>query len=692
MDFFGQQDRARASTRRLVCLFVVALVLTNLMVYGAVAAALRLTYLFTHAFPSRGWLSALARHFCAEGIGTWELLGWVTLAVTAVVGLVTFVKLRQLSRGGAMVATWLGGRRVNFQTDDADERQLLNVVEEMAIASGVPVPEVFLLDEECGINAFAAGNDPTDAALGVTFGAVKLLTRDEIQGIIAHEFSHILNGDMRLNTRLIGWLHGVLGLVVLGRFLTLNFLSRHKTADGRPVRLSFHPAFLPAFVVGWICLVAGSFGAFAARLIKSAVSRQREYLADSAAVQFTRNPDGLAGALKKIGGLQGRSLIEAARAEEASHMYFSDGMKPRWFGFLATHPPLTKRIQRINPRFDGQYPRVSLERVLQESRVTELYREHGGKPVDYDKLASVVGNSAAAREMLFASAARRTEPLVQPANPLRSSQLSAVTAVHLEFATRILRDLPASLRAATQQPLTAEALMYGLICSRELELRARQLQELSLRTEPELVTELQRLLPEIDDLDAEHYLPLADLAVRALRHLSREQFELFESNLTWLVESDQQIDVFEFMLRRMIVRHLASQFRRVKKSPVQYYNLKPLLPACEVILSGLTRIGHESESEAEQAFSQGATRLTCEQELRFLPLADCNLLQIDAAINEVAQASVPLKRQILAALVAAAATDGILQRREAELLRAVADAWDQPTPPFLDASQNPPHA
>jgi Zn-dependent protease with chaperone function len=274
MDFFGQQDRARASTQRLVILFGLALVLTNLAIYCAVAGFLRLVHLFNSissaSTSGQGWLVRAAKHFATNGIWNWELLGWVTLFVTAVIGLVTAYKLRQLSRGGAVVAQLLGGRLISVNTGDPEERRLLNLVEEMAIASSLPVPEVYLLDEECGINAFAAGNEAQDAVIGVTFGALKLLSRDELQGVIAHEFSHIRYGDMRLNTRLIGWLQGVLGLVVLGRILTLSFLQR---TDGPPgserVGPIFHPALIPALALGWICIVAGSFGAFFARLSRA---------------------------------------------------------------------------------------------------------------------------------------------------------------------------------------------------------------------------------------------------------------------------------------------------------------------------------------------------------------------------------------------------------------------------------------
>jgi Zn-dependent protease with chaperone function len=670
-----------------VFLFAVAIVLTNLAIYLAVAGVFQLTQsvalLSRQAQANRGWFTTLAHYFAADGFWNWELLGWVTLLVTTVVGLVSGYKLRQLSRGGEVVARLLGGRLVSLNTEEIEERRLLNVVEEMAIASGLPVPEVYVLDEENGINAFAAGNEAEDAVVGVTFGAMKLLNREELQGVIAHEFSHIRNGDMRLNTRLIGWMHGLLGLVVLGRILTLNYLSRARTGDGERVGPVFHPVFLPALALGWICIMAGSCGAFVARLIKSAVSRQREYLADAAAIQFTRNPDGLAGVLKKVGGLRWRSVIVAVRAEEASHMYFSDGMRPRWFGFLATHPPLTKRIQRINPHFDGNYPAVSAERVLRESRVTALYRERGdGKPVDYTKLAGIIGPEAAAQEMLFANAARACGIKPERAKVEMVPPPPNFTPLHLEAVAWCLAAIPETVRAATCQPDNAATLVYALLCSKDPETRARQIATLTETTETG-IADLHRLLPLVDELDAGAFLPLADLGVRALRQLRPDQYEIFRHNLQQLVEADAQIDLFEYMLQRMIVRHLEPYFCKVRRTPVQFYRLKPLLPECAILLSGLARIGHETEEEAHEAFQQGAVQLACDPELRFLPLAECNLAQLDGAIEKTAQATPQLKQQILNALATAAATDDKLQKREAELLRAIADAFGSPVPPFL---------
>jgi Zn-dependent protease with chaperone function len=700
MNFFDHQERARSHTKRLVVLFVLAVLLTILAIYVSVAGFLLLSCLAAEVIAPAGqefWFIKLAMRFASGGLWNWELLGWVTAGVLTVLLMGSSYKLWQLSRGGAAVAELLGGRLHDLNSTDLDEQRLRNVVEEMAIAAGLPVPDIYILEAENGINAFAAGNDSSDAVIGVTFGALKLLSRDELQGVIAHEFSHILNGDMSLNMRLIGWLHGILGLVVLGRVLTLLTFGRRSQSragsaerDKTGIEPIFHPAFLPFFVLGCICIVAGSFGAFFARWIKSAVNRQREYLADAAAVQFTRNPAGVAGALIKIGGLRWHSLMAAARAEEASHMYFGNGMRRRWFGFTSTHPPLTERIQRIEPHFDGKYPEVSLERVLRESKVTAAYREHG-RPLDFDKLVATIGPAAAAQEMLHAHAARDLNMSHSVPRTEIVPRVGAVSTAHLEYAALFLRAMPEALRAATSQPFSAMAQVYGMICSNEPETRARQLAELAETTEPGIVSEVSRLLPMLDGLEEGAFLPLADLCMPALRQLSETQYEIFRSNLQLLVEHDRQIDVFEYMLERMIIRHLDPYFRQVRRPIIQYYALKPLIPDCGVLLSGLARIAHDSEEEALAAFQAGAAQLSSDSDLHLVPFAECNLPQIDTAINKAAQASPRLKQQVLNALAAVVATDGLVKRREAELLRAIAEAFGAPIPPFLRASNDVAH-
>src|SRR5690554_5144476 len=318
MNFFEQQAQARRSTTRLVVLFAMAVVGIVLAIDLAVAAV---------AGPN------------------WGLLAFTTLATLAVIGLGSLYRLASLRGGGDSVALQFGGTPVPQDTTDASLRRLRNVVEEISIASGVPVPSLYVLENEAAINAFAAGYSPDDAAVAVTRGALDRLNRDELQGVIAHEFSHILNGDMRLNIRLMGVLFGILVLALIGRKIIEGSRGRGSRGAGGVL-----VAALGLMVVGYI-------GLFFARLIKAGVSRRRESLADASAVQFTRQTAGLAGALKKIGGYEAGSYLRAADPEEVSHMLFSPGA--RLASLFATHPPLTERIRALDPSFrEEDYVRV----------------------------------------------------------------------------------------------------------------------------------------------------------------------------------------------------------------------------------------------------------------------------------------------------------------------------------------------
>jgi Zn-dependent protease with chaperone function len=341
MDFFQRQDKARRRTTWLLVYFALAIL--------SVAATFYLVALapYFHAFPEK------------EG-SFWhpELFQWVMGVTLTIIALGSLTKIARLSKGGKAIAIALGGRPLTGTSGDVDERELQNIVEEMAIASGLSAPEIYILDNEPGINAFAAGFKSSEAVIGVTKGAMQLLTRDELQGMIAHEFSHILNGDMRLNMRLLGWIHGIMCIALFGKALlrgTRAAAMWNSESDLRKAALAFS---LMASTLGVIVYGLGSMGAFFGRLMKSAVSRQREFLADAAAVQFTRNPAGLANALKKIGALGQGSRMRSAVAEEASHMFFGNALGGAWFGLLSTHPSLKKRIKLLDPGFDGRFPNL----------------------------------------------------------------------------------------------------------------------------------------------------------------------------------------------------------------------------------------------------------------------------------------------------------------------------------------------
>ena len=339
MDFFGRQDIARKNSKILIFYYSIAVL--------AISSLIGLTLLFI-----KSWLlkSENIRHLQVDFFDP-KLFLMGAGPVLILILLASFFKSLALSKGGgAMVAKSLGGREVDRSTNNHKERVLVNVIEEMSIASGVPVPSIFILDQEDDINAFAAGYTPSDAAIGVTNGCLNILNRDELQGVIAHEFSHILNGDMRLNIRMISVLFGILVLTLIGYF-TLRLLPsgssrRSSSKEGGGGGLAI------ILVIALAMMIFGFIGQITAKLIKAAVSRQREFLADASAVQFTRNPAGISGALKKIGGGAG-STISHHRAEEASHMFFGSCFKKKFINIFATHPPLEDRIRAIDGTFEG---------------------------------------------------------------------------------------------------------------------------------------------------------------------------------------------------------------------------------------------------------------------------------------------------------------------------------------------------
>lgn len=497
-NFFERQDEARRNTTKLIGLF-------GLAVTGIVVGVYLTVVLFL------GWRGGTV-NLVQPGLALVVLLGTLVL-----VGGGSAVKILSLRDGGHVVAESLGGEKLGHDPDSLAERQLLNVVEEMAIAAGVPVPPVYVLKEK-GINAFAAGFTPDDAVLGVTQGCIELLDRNELQGVIAHEFSHILNEDMRLNIRLIGVLHGILLVGITGRYLmySLHVGGRSRSGRGR----------MALFVLGLALVVIGFAGLFCGRLIKAAVSRQREFLADASAVQFTRNPEGIAGALKKIGGYESGSTVTANRAEEASHLFFGNALGEGFFssGWLSTHPPLPKRIERIDPSFDGKFPTVSTE-------------EDGGAAPDEGRRPKAATAMSSFREE---ASEKRRGPSEAASVPDASvpdpqelfNQAGTVAADQIAYGGQLRADVPDSLYRAVHEPLGAVAVVYGLLLDDEDAMRERQLRMLGHRETQAVAQETERLSPQVAEVSSRIRLPLLDLAAPALRDLSDEQRSRPPSRIT----------------------------------------------------------------------------------------------------------------------------------------------------------------
>ena len=642
MNFFEQQDRARRNSGRLLVLMILAV----LSLIGLTSLALGVVWQVFGPDPqSLGMLDG-PRTLLPSG----PQVAMVALAVIGVVLLGSLYKSLQLSRGGQAVAERLGGRLINLAPQSLEEQRLLNVVEEMALASGTPVPPVYVLDD-VGINAFAAGLTPQDAVIGITRGAISLLSREELQGVIAHEFSHIFHGDMRLNTRLVAVLHGILLLGLIGGFL-LRSSSRGSSRSSR------NNSAAAIIAVGATLWLLGYAGTFFGSLIKAAVSRQREFLADASAVQFTRNPQSIAGALQKIGGNQYGSQLRAGHAAEFSHMYFAAGISRALEGMLATHPPLDERIRRITPEWDGRYPDVSILSLLPADATADQRSVAQG----WDQ--ALTGFSAASATAAIAS-------------------IGEPRAAHLQQAHKVLDELHPALRQAAHNGSGAQALLYGLLLAPAAPLRDQQLQMLQPLLSAELMEHVQALEQPLRQLPGNQRLTLLDLAMPALKQLGAEQAAGLCAVMARLIRADGQVELLEWTLLRIVERNLAPS-RRLSG----HFHLLEVLDDAQVLLSFLAHAGNVPTDQAQAALAKAASELPYTV-LNLLPATQCDLKALEAALKRLNQLQPLQKPRLLKAMARCIEHDGRIEVAEAELLRAVADLLDCPMPPLLHTTTGP---
>ena len=643
-DFFQRQSDAHRYTKWLVVLFLLAVVGIVATVFFATMAALGAAPVPQEFSQSDYW---------AEAQADLDIPIAASLGVLGLILLGSLYKIAQLrGGGGTVVAERLGGRRIYPNTTDPLERRVLNVVEEMAIASGVPVPPVYMLPGEKGINAFAAGYSTSDAVVAVTRGTAEQLSRDQLQGVVAHEFSHILNGDMRLNIRLIGVLNGILLLGLLGRMLLQSM--RYSTSS----RSKNNGALLAILLVGLAIMVLGYIGTFFGGLIKAAVSRQREFLADASAVQFTRNPGGIAGALKRIGAAVFGSKIASPNASEASHMFFANGVWAGLTGLMATHPPLDKRILRIEPNWDGKFP----------------------KPLPSDMAAAAEAEVAAG--LVGAGAGARPSGVIPTAVVLgAANQVGNPTEQHRAYAAKLVDALPPQVVEAAREPYGARAVLYCLLLDRQDSVRQVQLDALRKHALPDVVKLTDELAPQIDGLDIRARLPLVDMALPALRAMSPSQYTTFSTCFEHLVRADNRLGLFEWCLYQILLRHLRPQFQKVRPPIIRYYGLQRLGQPCSVLFSALAHTGQGAGGA--QAALDAADRLLPELRMQLLPAEGCGLEQLDEALDRLARVSAKQRRRLIDAAAACICADAEVKASEAELLRAVCDMLDCPMPPLL---------
>jgi Zn-dependent protease with chaperone function len=656
MDFFEQQAKAHRKTKWLVIYFLMAVIAMIAAIY------ICLMLIFSAAMQTQHH-----RHYEEEQqqqpFSVWnpEVLLGVSIVTLAIVGIGSAYKTSALAAGGSAVSEMMGGRLLNTNTTNFDERKLLNVVEEMSIASGVPMPQVYVMDDENGINAFAAGHKPGDATITVTSGCMKLLTRDELQGVIGHEFSHILNGDMRLNLRLMGTIFGILCLAIIGRILL------------QTVRGGGDRGKNPLPIVGIVLLVIGYIGVFFGRLIQAAVSRQREFLADASSVQFTRNPEGITGALKKIGGLgETGSRLSHAHSEELSHMYFGNGISEPWFGLLETHPPLADRIKVFDPNFDGNYPMERYDDYVAPEEESSKEKKAAMPNI----FGTVLGGAILAGD--GAPAGTGKPPIIKTNIVLPN--LGNPTPLHLKYAEQLRESLPDNVRNAAHEPLDATALIYAMLVSDDDEKRRQQYAEIEKMAGPAIGAKTSDLYPDVSKAAAHAHLPIINLALGALKQLPADQYQTFSKTADWLINSDGKVELFEYVLRKIVFRHLDS-----RRPVIQYYAIKPLVPDSAVILSALANISSDEPAEVQKAFNAGVPYLVAPDDTnpQLLPREQCGVTQIDAALNRLVQAAPFIKKNVIDACIHVIGADGVVYEKEAELLRAVADTLDCPMPPIV---------
>ena len=605
MNFFRAQDEARGRTTKLVALLVLAVVVLAGSLYVlAVLGQAKLTRM-----PSPDWFQPKL-FFATAGTALVVIIGG------------SLVRIAELSSGGGAIAERLGGRLVQAGATRPEEKRYLNVVQEMALASGLPVPLCYVIDGDETINAFAAGNSPQDAAVGVTRGALLHLTRDELQGVIAHEFSHIGNGDMRLNLRIIGAVAGLTALAQLGYIIIRIGLN---SGSGRKNNA------WPLAVAGLVVVLVGLGGVFFARVIQASVSRQREYLADASAVQFTRNPLGLSSALRKVAGFSGAAR-EASPAElEAQHMFFAGS--PGFFEALfSSHPPIDVRIRRVDPSFDGVIPEV--------------------RPV------------AVAAEEPVAGFSGRTD--VAPP-PLPTSTRAAPTDLQIQDSVGFRGTIPPALREASEDPVSAMAVVLGLVLRREPAQRAAQFAQAEALAGGEVVREARRLDPFLRAVPAGSRVALLDLSMPALRQLSGAQAAAFQTALE-RAGYEAEDGLIVLLIQASMRRYLGGGKQVVARSG-------DLAAASGLVLSAVVQTSSEDAAAQARAYALGVQVLGLPGlSPVMVPAAQVDLAKVDDALGVIIGQPVPARRKFVRAIGTAMLHDGRAEPAEVEIVRAVADS------------------
>ena len=667
MDFFEHQDRARKKTGQLVLLFAIGILATLVSVnllcfvgywffYSPVEAPFNeplpvLPGLLSQWFqPDVDAPSGSRSDLLLAWLSWWHSsLNWqISLGVFGAVVIGTVFRFIELAGGGRKVAEWAGAKPIRMASTNPAIKQFINVCEEMAIAAGMPVPELYLMEREPGINAFVAGYSTQEAVLVVTQGALDQLTRDQLQGVIGHEYSHILNGDMRLNIRLMAFLSGLVMIGQIGRFLLEAGLWRGATRS-RSDDDNRSAAGLLGLGLGLVLVLVGYIGVLIGRMIKAAVSRQREFLADASAVQFTRFPDGLAGALYAIKINPAGSQLAHQHAEDMSHFCFGESVALS--DRLATHPPIVERIRRIAPNF------VALERSRRRHTESAQDSVARSQPQAFDTALTMVGITAL---------------------------VGQVTPDHLNYARDLYRHIPEQIKNWVHQSQGAKAYLYCQVLLGTESDRQKVLNRIK-QEDRGVIAVLQKIWPYCQQMDEQLRLPILELLIPTLKKLPETERVVFIDRLERLIYLDGRVDFIEWVTLTLVhlrIRPRADGVTRKLNGKIESY------------FTGLTTIFNVLvELSRDKVAAENAHQAICRQlGMDHQPnqtLRSIGYQRLGTALMALDSLNFFWRKTLLQAFADIIQSDGQVEFREYEIVRVMAECMECPLPPLLQGAHLP---
>ncbi len=649
MNFFQHQEYARSKTRWLLFVYVLAVVA---IVIALDAIFMLVKYLAVSEYSQTTNLTTDIKGLIENDASTLLLF---SLAIIVFIGVASLFRVLTLQGGGSKVAAALGGTLVDANHPDRRVRRLINIVEEMAIASGLPVPQVFVLEQESGVNAFAAGHQPEDATVAVTRGALEIFNRDELQGVLGHEFSHILNGDMRMNMRLLGPLFGITLIGMMGNTL----LRSAARSNVRSSRESSGGAFV-VLLLGAGLAIIGFIGQLAGRMIKAAISRQREYLADASAVQFTRQKDGIGGALKKIAAWQHGSVIADSGTEEISHMLFANGLRKQFSSLFATHPPIKDRLQRMGIRFDKQ----EIDRLAVKIKRTSINgSQQRSSAIDETTQAGFIADSVSGFTKVYED---------------------RFNSEALKSARTLLNHIPDKIRAEAESENTVREVILALLLNNERAIKEQQLKVIRSAGVGINFHRVVEVRQQLDELSQNLRLPILDLGFPAIRHLTWQTRWDFYTLVERLILLDGQVNSFEYMLSRLLLQMLEENRKPDSSSGKKHIKLHRLQYHLRTLFSVVALFGHDDEQLANRAYIAGMDNLFGNQQWPQYYMPADWIAHFDAALAALDRARPLIKEEIINSLMVIIGFDHDYRIEEYEMLRVISALLHCPMPLVLD--------